>query len=276
MTNPRQPQPLRPGNPNSHATLLSTQQRERASDSKRPKLDQNPYSQTLTRRNNNSRPTNSISSSSRRAGQPAANTSDAEIQIVNRPRESRSALAHHRSPSDSGIVELSDGEDIGVPIPRPHIRSSLQDPLLLAPESPPHDFETYPGALQHSDPRKGKGKNFAQKPQADTAVMSDIEEIEDFTSEPTNDRPSAPQPIPSQRAANFTPSIPRNIVKKRLETYESAKYPMLDLKKKDALSRFPGVAKQMKLKGATKVYRHSVFIYNNSRFRSARFVKVTA
>jgi hypothetical protein len=106
--------------------------------------------------------------------------------------------------------------------------------------------------------------------------MSDIEEIEDFTSEPANDRPSAPQPIPSQRAANFTPSIPRNIVKKRRETYESANFPMLDLKQKDALSRVRGVAKQMKLKGATKVCRHSVFIYNNSLFRSARFVKVAA
>lgn len=277
MTNPRQPQPLRLGNPNSHATILSTQQRAKAPDSKRPKLDQNPYSQNMTRRNNNSHPTNSINTSSRRAGQPAASTSDAEIQIVNRPHGIKSVFGHHRSPRNSEIVEVSDNEDLGERLPRPDgppIKSPSPDELRIT--TPPHAFETHPGALQHSDPRKGKGKDFAQKPRADTAVMSDIEEIEDFTSEPANDRPSAPQPIPSQRAAIFTPSIPRNIVKERRETYESAKYPMLDLKNKNALSRVHGVAKQMKLKGATKVCRHSVFIYNNSLFLSARFVKVAA
>lgn len=205
---------------------------------------------------------------------PAASMSDAEIQIDNRPRGVESAFEHHRPPGGPDIIELSDEENLSVPVPHPHTVSSSPDPLLLR-----HDFETRPGHLQHAGPRKGKGKDLALEPQAVTTGMSDIEEIEDFTSEPANDRPSVPRPRPSQPAAVLsTPSIrsiqPGFVAKKR-GMYEPEVE--VDLRNRNALSgRAGGVVKKMKPKGTTKVYHYCVFFCNNSHFRSACFLNVTA
>ncbi|OAX42130.1 hypothetical protein K503DRAFT_863299 [Rhizopogon vinicolor AM-OR11-026] len=228
------------GNPITRATLLT-----KRPTSKRSKPDLFPQSQSRHRRSN-SRLANSIQSSSIHTRHPVASTPDVDIQIDNRPRGIKNAHADHRSARNSEIVEISDEEDLGAPLPRPRHKSSSPDPLGLT-SSIPHDFETRPGDLRHADPRKGKGKDVALKPQSAATVISDIEEIEDFTSEPANDQPSAPRPFPSQPAAKLTPSLrtikPGTVAKKR-EFYEPSKEPFLDLR--------GGVVRQMKCKVATK------------------------
>ena len=207
----------------------------------------------------------------------AASALDAKAQTDNRPRAIENAFGHHRSPKESDVVEISDGEDLGIPVPRPHPRprslSSSPEPIRL------HPFQTHPGHLQYEDPRKGEGKDFSPKPQSVTAVTSDIEEIEDFTSEPANDCPVISRPPRSQPAAKIsTPcirSIKRGSVAEKCDGYE----PNLDLRKIHALKgRAGGVTKKMKAKakGPIKVYHHCVFRYNNSHLQLVCFLNVSA
>ncbi|KAJ8593811.1 hypothetical protein M405DRAFT_568256 [Rhizopogon salebrosus TDB-379] len=250
----RRGQAPRPGNPNTHATLLGTGRQPRPPDPKRSQPDL-PFSH-FTRRNNNSHPANNTHPSSRHGGHPTSCTSDAEIQMFD-PRGIKSVPAHGRPPRDSEIEVISDGEDRGVPLPRPPTPSP--DELQLIDQRRRHDFETHPGGHQHANPPKGKGKEAATKPQAVTSVVSDIEEIDDFTSEPANERPSPSRPPQSQRAAKLTPSLrairPGNVAKK-CELYEPEPQPKpthVDLRHKDALSGRPGVAANMKLNRAPKL-----------------------
>jgi hypothetical protein len=280
----RRGQAPRPGNPNTHATLLGTGRQPRPPDPKRSQPDL-PFSH-FTRRNNNSHPANNTHPSSRHGGHPTSCTSDAEIQIFD-PPGIKSVPAHGRPPRDSEIEVISDGEDLGVPVLRHHTKISSPDPLLLSnppllPDPPLHAFETHPGGHQHANPPKGKGKEFATKPQAVTSAVSDIEEIDDFTSEPANERPSPSRPPQSQRAAVFTPSLrairPGNVAKK-CELYEPEPQPKpthVDLRHKDALSGRPGVAANMKLNRAPKVHLLCLFFCTNSRFRSACFFNTAA
>ena len=195
----------------------------------------------------------------------AASALDAKAQTDNRPRAIENTFGHHRSPRESD-VEISDGDDLGIPAPRPHSRprtlSSSPDPIRL------HPFQTHPGHLQHEDPWKGEGKDFSPKPQSIIAVTSDVEEIEDFTSEPANDCPVTSRPPRSQPAAKIsTPcirSIKRDSVAEECEGYE----PSINLRKIHTLKgRAEGVMKKMEAKGSTKVYHHCVFRYNNSHLQ---------
>ncbi|KAG0704265.1 hypothetical protein DFH29DRAFT_873884 [Suillus ampliporus] len=108
--------------------------------------------------------------------------------------------------------------------------------------------------LQYSDSRKGKGKDPAPTSQAHTAAVTDVEEIEDFTSEAVNDHPSPSRNLRSQRAAIRTPiNIPHGAVSKIRKVFESSNdSPLVDLRKQGALSGSTRVVKKMKPKGATK------------------------
>ncbi|OJA17177.1 hypothetical protein AZE42_00231 [Rhizopogon vesiculosus] len=239
----RQQQIPQVGNPITRATILATKRPA----SKRSKPDLFPQPQSLHRRNN-SHLAGRIQSFSIHTRHPVASTPDTDIQIDNRPRGTTNAHTDHRSARNSEIVEISDEEDLGAPLPRPRCKSSSPDPLGLT-SSLPHAFETLPGGLQHADPRKGKGKDVALKPQGVATVISDIEEIEDFTSEPANDQPLASRPLPSQPAAKLTPSLrtikPGTVAKKR-ELYEPPKEfsPFFDFR--------GGIVQKMKRKVATK------------------------
>ncbi|KAG1745863.1 uncharacterized protein EDB91DRAFT_1119149 [Suillus paluster] len=232
------------GNPNARATILTTQQRSRAQESKRSKPD-HTFSKSSS---SNPRSTNNTHTSSRYTGHP-----DAEVQIDNRPCGIESAPAHHRHPSDPEVHVISDGEDLGVPVPRHHTISSSPDPIALVERK--HPFDLFPGDRQYPESRKGKGRDSSPIPQAHTVVVTDVDEIEEFTSEAVNDGRSPPWNLRSQRAAIRTPiNIQHGHVAKTRKVFEppNETFPLLDLRQQGALSGSTGVVKNMKPKAATK------------------------
>ena len=242
-----------------NATVLG-----RALEPKRPEHD-HTFSESFPRQINSSCSTNGTS-----ARYTTPRTSDTGVQINNRPR--KSAPAHRKSEPE--ILEISDGEDIGKPLPRPQITSS-PDPLdTIHPFDNVHPFETHPGQHQPRNSWKGKGKGPAQAPKAGTAFPSDVEEIEDFTSEAGKDWSLPPRQVRSQPAAICTPSIPSGIVNKKRGMFEP-KIPFLNLRKKNALDGGTGVAKKMKPKRATKVRLYCPFFCNDSCVPSACLLNVS-
>ncbi|KAG1884987.1 hypothetical protein F4604DRAFT_144668 [Suillus subluteus] len=240
-------------NPNAQRTVLGTPARPQ--EPKRFKRD-HTFS-TIAARINNSSSTNNTRVSIRHTGQP-----DSEIQIIDRPHGMKSAPAHHKHPFGHQVEIISDGEDLGMPVSRPHPSSSSPDPMNL------HPFQTFPGDPQYTDSRKGKGKDSSPATQSCTAVVSDeVDDIQDFSSEAGNNRPSLPPKPQSQRAAIRTP-IREHIVRDTRKVFEPpTQLPFLDLRKQDALSG--GVVKKMKRKKATKVQHQCVFFCNDSRLQSA-------
>ncbi|KAG1792935.1 uncharacterized protein HD556DRAFT_1376770 [Suillus plorans] len=209
-------------NPNARRTLLDTPARPSLpQESKHSKLDHTPSS-TLAKRITNSSSTNNTRASIRHTGQ-----SDPEVQIIDRPHG------------------MKNGEDLGVPVPRPHPLSSSPDPMNL------HPFQTFPGDPQYADSRKGKGKDSSPTTRPCTTVVSDeADDIEEFSSEAGNSQPSLPPKPQSQRAAIVTP-IPEFIVRDTRKVFEH-KFPLVDLRIQNALSGGAGVVKQMKPKKTTK------------------------
>ncbi|KAG2112317.1 uncharacterized protein F5147DRAFT_684639 [Suillus discolor] len=206
-------------NPNARRTLLDTPARPSLpQEPKHSKLDHAPSS-TLVKRITNSSSMNNTRASIRHTGQ-----SDPEVQIIDRPHG------------------MKNGEDLGVPVPRPHPLSSSPDPMNL------HPFQTFPSDPQYADSRKGKGKDSSPTTQPYTAVVSDeVDDIEDFSSEAGNSQPSLPPKPQSQRAAIVAP-IPEYIVRDTRKVFEE-KVPFLDLRK---LSGSAGLVKQMKPKKTIK------------------------
>ncbi|KAG1906516.1 uncharacterized protein F5891DRAFT_1002663 [Suillus fuscotomentosus] len=226
-------------NPNARRTLLDTPARPSLpQEPKHSKLDHAPSS-TLAKRITNSSSTNNTRASIRHTGQ-----SDPEVQIIDRPHG------------------MKNGEDLGVPVPRPHPLSSSPDPMNL------HPFQTFPSDPQYTDSRKGKGKDSSPTTQPYTAVVSDeVDDIEDFSSEAGNSQPSLPPKPQSQRAAIVTP-IPEYIVRDTRKVFED-KVPFLDLRKQNALRGGAGVVKQMKPKKTTKVQHHRVFFVMTHTFNQS-------
>ncbi|KAG2028233.1 hypothetical protein BDR03DRAFT_1030652, partial [Suillus americanus] len=225
-------------NPNARRTVLGTPARSSLpQEPKRSKHD-HTFSSSLAVRINNSR--NNTRASTRHTGQP-----DPEVQIIDRPREMKSTPVHHRHPFGQEAEIISDREDLGVPVPRPHPSSSSPDPMNI------HPFQTFPGDPQYADSRKGKGKDSSPTTQSCTAVVSDqVDDIEDFSSELGNNQPSPPPKPHSQRAAIRTP-IPPFIVRDTRKVFEPL-VPFLDLRKQDALSGGTRIVKKMKPRKSTK------------------------
>jgi hypothetical protein len=173
-----------------------------------------------------------------------------------------SALVHHKYPFGLEAEVISDGEDLGIPLPRhedtgavhhPHPSSSSPDPMNI------HPFQTLPGDLRYADSRKGKGKDSSPTTQSCIAVVSDeVDDIEDFSSEAGDNRPSLYSKPQSQRAAILTP-IPPHIVSETRKVFEPPPTPHIDLRKVNALSRGTGVVKKMKPRKSTKVHYLCVF-----------------
>ncbi|KAG2362691.1 hypothetical protein BDR07DRAFT_1460735 [Suillus spraguei] len=234
-------------NPNVRRTVLGTPARSfLPQEFKRSKHD-HTLTNSLAIRINNSSSTNNTRASTRHTGQP-----DPEVQIIDRPHGMKGAPAHHRHPFGHQVEEISDCEDLGVPVsrpedigvlvPRPHPSSSSPDPMNL------HPFHTFPGDLQYPDSRKGKGKDSSPTTQSCTAVVSDeADDIEDFSSEAGNNRPSLPPKPQSQRAATLAP-IPKNIVREARKVFEP-QVPSLDLRK---IRHEIGVVKKMRPRKTTK------------------------
>ncbi|KAG1748716.1 hypothetical protein EDB19DRAFT_222400 [Suillus lakei] len=175
----------------------------------------------------------------------------------------KSTPAHHRHPFGQDVEEISDGEDLGVPVHRPIPSSSSPDPMNL------HPFQTFPGDPQYTDSRKGKGKDSSPTTQSCTAAVSDqVDDIEDFPLEAGNDRPSPPRKPQSQRAAILTPIIPLFKVRDTRKVFEP-KVPFLDLRKQDALSS--GVAKKMKPRKTTKPVSTSQLQFDQITTSSTQF-----
>jgi hypothetical protein len=123
-----------------------------------------------------------------------------------------------------------------------------------------HPFQTLPGDLQYADSRKGKGKDSSPTTQSYIAVVSDeVDDIEDFSSEAGDNRPSLSSIPQSQRAAILTP-IPIDIVRKNRKVFEpsSPPTPHIDFRT-HTLNRGPGVVKKMKPRKTTKVRHLCVF-----------------
>ncbi|KAG2037756.1 hypothetical protein BDR03DRAFT_1010375 [Suillus americanus] len=270
-------------NPNAQRTVLGTP--ARSQESKRSKRDYT-FSTNLAVRINNSSSTNNTRVSTRHAGQP-----DSEIQIIDRPHGMKSAPAHHKHPSSHQAEVISDGEDLGILVLRPHPSSSSPDPMNL------HPFQTFPGDSQYTDSRKGKGKDSSPTTQSCSAVVSDeVDDIQDFSSEAGSNRPSLPPkpqlqraaddiqdfaseagnnrpllpPKPqSQRAAIRTP-IRQNIVRDTRKVFEpQSQFPLLDLRKQDALSG--GVVKKMKPRKSTKPVSTSQSQFDHITTSSTQF-----
>jgi hypothetical protein len=132
----------------------------------------------------------------------------------------------------------------------------------------PHPFQTFPGGPQYVDSRKGKGKESSPTTESCIAVVSDeVDDIEDFSSETGNNKPSLSSKPQSQRAAILTP-IPPHIVRDIRKKFEPP-LPFIDFRKQNVLSGGPGVVKKMKPKKTTKVQYQCVFFCSDSRLQSA-------
>ncbi|KAG1884972.1 hypothetical protein F4604DRAFT_143912 [Suillus subluteus] len=146
----------------------------------------------------------------------------------------RSAPAHHRHPFGHQVEVISDGEDLGLPVPD----SSLTTQSCTA------------------------------------AVSDEVDGIEDFSSKAGNNRPSLPLKPQLQRVVRPTPPIRSCIIRDTRKMFEpqvpfldlwkrdvivrdtrrvfELQVPFLDLRKHDALSGGTGAVKKTKSRKTTK------------------------